>query len=195
MSILKYYNKATKQYEKIPMGAGGGGGEQEIYIGDKEPDVKYPIWVNPDDESYDVSADEVGYDNDKSGLNANNVQDAIDSLDKKIVSYKNGAFSKSIDDLEINYQRILEHNGHVYIKIYARRTSGQLTNEAITIGTISGVTKPPTTIREICATGANYVYEAFNSAYSAFTNDNELVLRASVGTDRAFVVNLDYDVI
>lgn len=67
--------------------AEGGGGKDEVYIGDTEPTDETSIWIKPDEDPDDIPAASVSFDGSKSGLQAGNVQEAVDEISEVTQGY------------------------------------------------------------------------------------------------------------
>lgn len=98
MSVNKYDAKTDKL---VPI-AGGSSGAPEVYIGTEEPEDKTKIWVNPEGKGKEATASGVSYDNSKSGLDADNLQEAVDEIRKHFADFKFGALTRANIDDNIN---------------------------------------------------------------------------------------------
>lgn len=94
----------------------------------------------------------------------------------------------------ITTHRIFEKDGYVRVFVEGHFSTAITASTNTSIGTISGITLPPTTARCLVGTGINNLYTDYSAAYVGINSSGVMSIYTPNENQQYFVINLQYKI-
>lgn len=123
----------------------------------------------------------------KGGTGATTVAGARTSLGLSVVTGSLTPNGEALSEIVVT-----QMGNVVEVKGYATFAEAVAQNATVTIGTIAGVSNPPSIIRTLAGSAQVHAYDATNCAYCSLGTNGELTVKPPIPNQRTFTFNIVY---